>query len=72
MYSTFSGTQPKKGLTLQIPFCQKIDTETDDEMVIVTGDEKALLDGTGELEVIDTPPKIVNGNLIVEISHFSM
>jgi len=41
-------------------------------MVIVTGDEKALLDGTGELEVIETPPKIVNGNLIVEISHFSM
>ncbi|WAQ98624.1 hypothetical protein MAR_022997 [Mya arenaria] len=64
------GNQPKKGITLQIPMDR--DLEGDDELVIAALNERSLSNEEDALEIIDVPPQIISGSLIVEISHFSI
>lgn len=65
----FSGQQPKKDITMQIPLAKGM--SADDDIAIVTVNEKTLA-AHGSLEVLPGKPKVVNCNLIFEVSHFSM
>lgn len=66
------GQQPKKGITVKIPFCKG--SETTEDVVIVRADEKTVHDENNEnaLEVLPVKPKVVGMNLIFEVSHFSI
>lgn len=72
MEISFTGEQPKKGIAVQIPMCKGMNP--DDEIAIIATDEKNVHDESNEnaIEVLQETPKVVNCNLIFEVSHFSM
>ncbi|KAL4227593.1 hypothetical protein ACF0H5_013036 [Mactra antiquata] len=62
-----SGDQPKKGITVQIPLLKGM--SPDDDIAIVHADENNLGEGDN-LEILPTQPKIVNMNLVFEVTQF--
>ena len=65
------GDQPKKEMMIQIPLSHTHDNENIDNLVIVNVDENSLhIDNA--LDVFPQPPRIVNMNLMFEVSHFCL
>ena len=62
------GDQPNKNVKMQIPLINK---ENINDLAIVCADERSL-HKEGSLEILQTEPNIVNGNLVFEVSHFSV
>lgn len=54
---------------MQIPLAKGM--SPDDDIAIVTANEKSL-SGDESLEVLPEKPRVVNCNLIFEVSHFSV
>ena len=67
-----SGQQPKKGIMVQIPLCRGM--KPDDDIVIVRADENTVSDedNADAIVLLPEPPKVVDCNLVFEVSHFSM
>ncbi|KAL3867081.1 hypothetical protein ACJMK2_044314 [Sinanodonta woodiana] len=66
---SIEGKQPTKNVTIQIPSYEKI--VKSDDMVIVAGDEKHLMDEKC-LEIIPVKPKHENGNITFEVERFNL
>ncbi|KAH3840957.1 hypothetical protein DPMN_114415, partial [Dreissena polymorpha] len=64
------GKQPKKEVLIQIPLCKGM--TADDDIVIVRADENELQCNENALEILPEAPRVVNFNLIFEVSHFSI
>ncbi|XP_052795384.1 uncharacterized protein LOC128228245 isoform X2 [Mya arenaria] len=64
------GKQPKKGVHVQIPMCAGM--RPDDEIAVVCADEGLLEASDEALEVLPLKPRVVDCNIIFEVTHFSI
>ena len=57
---------------VQIPLCRGM--KPDDDIVIVRADENTVSDedNADAIVLLPEPPKVVDCNLVFEVSHFSM